>query len=621
MVRNGLLNRLQEQLRRLAKSSRSSRHGSSPTSLRKPSARARGVIGSQDPAARTFQALRIAVNRGAQRSVRRACRMLTARLRRGRAACGRSASIRSRTASSSASSPFASRPFGGDARLARMPIARRRCRRAPLAIVGRAIKPADAEVARNPRARSAVLRVAERTAHALPGDWPRGSGGAAMTRVNVLLLCVLVVCALSLVTSRHQARRLFVELEREQAQRAAVRRRVRPAVARAVDVGRCRRASRRSRASQLRMQLPDAGARRGRCEDGEAGAMTSAAPCAHARARPRRRQLPRVRALLRVRRRSALLFVGAARPLAVPAVDRQRVPAEPGRGALLARDRGSRASRPHRRPLRRRARDLDAGEVAVGVPRQDRRDARRSSRSSRACSRRRRSSCRRASRATATSRSSRGSSPPETAERATGARHPGTERAERIPALLPGRRSDGADDRLHRRQGRGPGRHRARAAGVARRHAGQPARDHQPPRRHRRGRRGDPRAAGRPRSRAVDRLAAAVPRVSRAARRRSSATRRKAGGLVVLDAKSGEILALANWPTYNPNRRDKVARDKMRNRALTDTFEPGSTMKPFTIAAALEAGKVRPDTVIHTEAGDADDRPADDPRRASRTAR
>jgi cell division protein FtsI (penicillin-binding protein 3) len=78
----------------------------------------------------------------------------------------------------------------------------------------------------------------------------------------------------------------------------------------------------------------------------------------------------------------------------------------------------------------------------------------------------------------------------------------------------------------------------------------------------------------------------------------------KAGGLVVVDAKSGEILALANWPTYNPNRRDKVAREKMRNRALTDTFEPGSTMKPFTIAAALEAGKIRPETVIHTEAGE-----------------
>ena len=80
-------------------------------------------------------------------------------------------------------------------------------------------------------------------------------------------------------------------------------------------------------------------------------------------------------------------------------------------------------------------------------------------------------------------------------------------------------------------------------------------------------------------------------------------TKARAGGLCILDAKTGEILALANWPTYNPNRRDKAARDRMRNRALTDTFEPGSTIKPFTIAAALEAGKVRPDTVIHTEAG------------------
>ncbi len=82
-----------------------------------------------------------------------------------------------------------------------------------------------------------------------------------------------------------------------------------------------------------------------------------------------------------------------------------------------------------------------------------------------------------------------------------------------------------------------------------------------------------------------------------------AAQKADAGSLVVLDAHSGEILALANWPTYNPNSRNKVARDKMRNRALTDTFEPGSTMKPFTIAMALETGVVRPDTVIHTEAG------------------
>jgi cell division protein FtsI (penicillin-binding protein 3) len=79
--------------------------------------------------------------------------------------------------------------------------------------------------------------------------------------------------------------------------------------------------------------------------------------------------------------------------------------------------------------------------------------------------------------------------------------------------------------------------------------------------------------------------------------------RAKAGGLVILDAQTGEILALANWPTYNPNARNRVARDKMRNRALTDVFEPGSTLKPFTIAAALESGTVRPDTVIQTAPG------------------
>ena len=77
----------------------------------------------------------------------------------------------------------------------------------------------------------------------------------------------------------------------------------------------------------------------------------------------------------------------------------------------------------------------------------------------------------------------------------------------------------------------------------------------------------------------------------------------KAGGLVVLDAKSGEILALANWPTYNPNARERAGRDRMRNRALTDVFEPGSTLKPFTIALALETGKVRPDTIIQTAPG------------------
>lgn len=77
----------------------------------------------------------------------------------------------------------------------------------------------------------------------------------------------------------------------------------------------------------------------------------------------------------------------------------------------------------------------------------------------------------------------------------------------------------------------------------------------------------------------------------------------KAGGLVILDVHTGEILALANWPTYNPNARNRVARERMRNRALTDVFEPGSTMKPFTIAIAMEVGKVRPDSVIQTAPG------------------
>lgn len=79
--------------------------------------------------------------------------------------------------------------------------------------------------------------------------------------------------------------------------------------------------------------------------------------------------------------------------------------------------------------------------------------------------------------------------------------------------------------------------------------------------------------------------------------------RAKAGGVVVLDARSGEILALANLPTYNPNNRVKLVGAQLRNRALTDSFEPGSTMKPFTAALALEAGKVRFDTPIQTAPG------------------
>ena len=70
----------------------------------------------------------------------------------------------------------------------------------------------------------------------------------------------------------------------------------------------------------------------------------------------------------------------------------------------------------------------------------------------------------------------------------------------------------------------------------------------------------------------------------------------KAGGAVVLDVRTGEILALANWPSYNPNLRKALTGEQLRNRVLTDTFEPGSTIKPFPVALVMEQGKVQADT-------------------------
>jgi len=77
----------------------------------------------------------------------------------------------------------------------------------------------------------------------------------------------------------------------------------------------------------------------------------------------------------------------------------------------------------------------------------------------------------------------------------------------------------------------------------------------------------------------------------------------KAGGAIVIDARTGEILALANWPTYNPNNRQHLSGAQLRNRAITDTFEPGSVMKPFTAALSLERGKVHFNTVINCAPG------------------
>jgi len=80
--------------------------------------------------------------------------------------------------------------------------------------------------------------------------------------------------------------------------------------------------------------------------------------------------------------------------------------------------------------------------------------------------------------------------------------------------------------------------------------------------------------------------------------------RAKAGSAVVIDVVTGEVLALANYPSYNPGQRGSLSREQLseaaRNRALTDVFEPGSVVKPFVAAWALESGRVRPDTVIGT---------------------
>ncbi len=77
----------------------------------------------------------------------------------------------------------------------------------------------------------------------------------------------------------------------------------------------------------------------------------------------------------------------------------------------------------------------------------------------------------------------------------------------------------------------------------------------------------------------------------------------KAGSVVVLDALTGEVLALTNYPSYNPDKRRNLSGEQLRNRALTDTFEPGSVMKPFTIGLGLESGRVTPQSIIDTSPG------------------
>jgi cell division protein FtsI (penicillin-binding protein 3) len=76
-----------------------------------------------------------------------------------------------------------------------------------------------------------------------------------------------------------------------------------------------------------------------------------------------------------------------------------------------------------------------------------------------------------------------------------------------------------------------------------------------------------------------------------------------AGSVVVLDIKTGEVLALVNYPSYSPGKRGNLSGAQLRNRALTDTFEPGSTMKPLVVGLALEKGIVKPETLIQTAPG------------------
>ncbi len=81
------------------------------------------------------------------------------------------------------------------------------------------------------------------------------------------------------------------------------------------------------------------------------------------------------------------------------------------------------------------------------------------------------------------------------------------------------------------------------------------------------------------------------------------ANKAKAGSVVVLDTVTGEVLALANYPSYVPDRRQNLTGEQLRNRAMTDVFEPGSTMKPFTIGLAMDTGRVTPMTPIQTAPG------------------
>ena len=324
-----------------------------------------------------------------------------------------------------------------------------------------------------------------------------------MTRGATCCSCaVLVLCALSLVTSRHQSRRLFVELERAQARGARLRDRIRPAAARAVDLGHAARVEKVAR-EQLRMQLPTAartevvrmrgGAARRPSEAREAPARVArATDCGRhvlsialtaVRARrpldegrslrhaaPLRARASRLRAPI-VFGALALLFFGlVGRSMYLQWIDNE----------FLQTQGSARHSRDLEVPAHRgRIVDRFGEPLALSTPvkslwafpGQVRSDARRSSRSSRASSTRRRSGVQAQIDAHDDFAFVARQIAPETSRARDGAAHQGLARPERVSALLPRRRSDRARDRIHRRSRRGPGGHGARAADVARRRA------------------------------------------------------------------------------------------------------------------------------------------------------
>ena len=201
-----------------------------------------------------------------------------------------------------------------------------------------------------------------------------------MTRVNVVLL---VDPRRVRAVAGHVAPPVAAPLRRARARAGAAAARWRRSTASCSSSSRrgaCRRASRRSRASSCgcscrRRRAPTSSrcrsARRSAAKCTTRGALRGTRDAQPRRGAADAAALPLAAGV----RRARAAVRDPARPLAVPAVDRQRIPAGAGQRAAFARTRSAGASRPHRRPRRRGARAVDAGQVAVGVPRQVRRDA------------------------------------------------------------------------------------------------------------------------------------------------------------------------------------------------------------------------------------------------------